>query len=177
MTETQITWINQLKKGNELAAYNVYNSYSKAMYNTLIRMAGDSEIAKDLLQEAFIKAFKKVKELDEPKAFGGWLKRIVINTGLEHLRKKQYVFEEIDSQKEIEEEIDDDFQIESDKIHQAIKQLPDGCRTVLCLFLLEGYKHSEIASELGISESTSKTQYRHAKILLKEKLSYHYENR
>jgi RNA polymerase sigma factor (sigma-70 family) len=176
VTETQITWINQLKQGNELAAFNLYNDYSKAMYNTLTRITSDSEIAKDLLQEAFVKAFKKVSELDEPKAFGGWLKRIVVNTGLEHVRKKKCVFEEIENHLEDQEELDDGLVIESETIHQAIKELPDGCRTVLCLFLLEGYKHSEIAKELGISESTSKTQYRHAKILLKKKLIHHYEN-
>lgn len=146
------------------------------MYNTLTRITSDSEIAKDLLQEAFVKAFKKVDELEEPKAFGGWLKRIVINTGLEHVRKKKYEFEEIENQIEEQEEIEDGLKIESETIHHAIKELPDGCRTVLCLFLLEGYKHSEISKELGISESTSKTQYRHAKMLLKKKLAHHYEN-
>jgi RNA polymerase sigma factor (sigma-70 family) len=176
VTETQIIWIKQLKQGNELAAFNLYNDYSKVMYNTLTRITSDSEIAKDLLQEAFVKAFKKVSELDEPKAFGGWLKRIVVNTGLEHVRKKKYVFEEIENHLEEQEELEDGLMIESEAIHQAIKELPDGCRTVLCLFLLEGYKHSEISQELGISESTSKTQYRHAKMLLKNKLVHHYEN-
>lgn len=176
MTETQIIWINQLKQGNELAAFNLYNDFSKAMFSTLIRMTNDSELAKDILQEAFIKAFKKVHELEEPRAFGGWLKRIVVNTGLEYLRKKNYVFEKIENQtEELEEEIDEGIEIESEVIHAAIKELPDGCRTVLCLFLLEGYKHSEIATELSISESTSKTQYRHAKMLLKKKLIHHYE--
>lgn len=141
-------------------------------------MTNDTEMAKDLLQEAFVKAFKKVSELDEPKAFGGWLKRIVVNTGLEHLSKKRYVFEEIENHaEELEGELEDGLVIESEEIHEAIKELPHGCRTVLCLFLLEGYKHSEISDELGISESTSKTQYHHAKILLKKKLSYSYENR
>ncbi|WP_462250034.1 RNA polymerase sigma factor [Ekhidna sp.] len=175
MTETQIVWINQLKKGNELAAFNLYNSYSKAMYNTLIRMTNDTEMAKDLLQEAFIKAFKKIEYLDDPKAFGGWLKRIVLNTGLEHIRKKKYFFEDIEEQNELENEEVDESMIDSKVLHEAIKSLPDGCRTVLCLHLLEGFKHKEIAIQMGISESTSKTQFRHAKRLLKTKLQHHYE--
>ncbi len=176
MTETQIVWINQLKKGNELAAFNLYNSYSKAMYSTLTRITNDTEVAKDLLQEAFVKAFKRISDLDEPQAFGGWLKRIVVNTGLEHVRKKKYYFEDIEEQVDIENEEIDDRLVDNNTLHNAIKELPDGCRTVLCLHLLEGFKHREIANELGITESTSKTQFRHAKQLLKMKLQHHYEH-
>ncbi len=175
MTETQIVWINQLKKGNELAAFNLYNSYSKAMYNTLTMMTNDAEVAKDLLQEAFVKAFKKIHDLEDPNAFGGWLKRIVINKGLEHARRKKYYFEDIDDQVETQDTGVDESQIDDQTLHRAIKELPDGCRTVLCLHLLEGYKHKEIAEQLDISESTSKTQFRHAKKLLKTKLQHHYE--
>ncbi len=176
MTEEQTVWIKQLKKGNELAAFNLYNSYATAMYSTLTRMVNNEEQAKDLLQEAFVKAFKKISDLDEPKAFGGWLKRIVVNTGLEHIRKKKYDFEDVEVIEDREEEIENDSAIENEVIHAAIKSLPDGCRAIVCLHLLEGYKHREIAIRLGISESTSKTQYRHAKALLKKKLGQHYEN-
>ncbi|MEO9871214.1 RNA polymerase sigma factor [Ekhidna sp.] len=175
MTETQIAWINQLKKGNELAAFNLYNSYSNAMYSTLTRMTNDAEIAKDILQESFVKAFRKIHDLDDPLAFGGWLKRIVVNAGLEHLRKKKFDFEDIHEQNQIESEEVDEQLIDDKSLHDAIKELPDGCRTVLCLYLLEGYKHKEIAEQLGISESTSKTQFRHAKQLLKTKLQHYYE--
>lgn len=175
MTEIQNVWINQLKQGNELAALNIYNSYSKAMYNTLIRITNNQEVAKDLLQEAFVKAFKKVEDLDNPSAFPGWLKRIVINTGIEYARKSKFFFEEITNEaEELEEEVENDSLIEPEALHSAIKELPDGCRMVLSLHLLEGYKHTEVAQELGISESTSKTQYRHAKMLLKNKLQYLY---
>jgi RNA polymerase sigma factor (sigma-70 family) len=175
VTETQIVWINQLKKGNELAAFNLYNSYSKAMYNTLTRITNDQEVAKDLLQEAFAKAFRRINDLEEPKAFAGWLKRIVVNLGLEYARKKKFYFEDIENQNQLESEEVDDKLIDDNTLHHAIKELPDGCRTILCLHLLEGYKHKEIAEQLGISESTSKTQFRHAKKLLKNKLQHHYE--
>lgn len=175
MTETQIVWINQLKKGNELAAFNLYNSYSNAMYSTLIRMTNDAEIAKDLLQEAFVKAFRKIDNLDDPKAFAGWLKRIVVNTGLEHVRKRKYEFDDVHEIEELEEELENESLIDDRTLYEAIQSLPDGCRTVLCLHLLEGFKHKEIAEQLDISESTSKTQFRHAKALLKKKLEHHYE--
>ncbi len=147
------------------------------MYNTLIRITSDQETAKDLLQEAFVKAFRKIDMLDDPKAFPGWLKRIVVNTGVEHLRKKKYEFEEITNQtEELEEDLEDGLPIEPEMLHAAIKELPDGCRSVLSLHLFEGYKHAEIAEQMGISESTSKTQFRHAKALLKKKLEGIYAN-
>lgn len=176
MTEDQFVWINQLKKGNELAAFNLYNSYSHAMYSTLMRMTNDIEIAKDLLQEAFVKAFSKIEHLEDPNAFPGWLKRIVVNTGLEYVRKKKVDFDDITEVKDPEMELENEEFIDNETIHEAIKELPDGCRTVLCLHLLEGYKHKEIAKQLDISESTSKTQFRHAKTLLRKKLAHHYAN-
>jgi RNA polymerase sigma-70 factor (ECF subfamily) len=178
VSEIQQVWVNQLKQGNELAAFNLYNSYSKAMYNTLIRITGDSETAKDLLQEAFVKAFKKINDLDNPLAFGGWLKRIVVNTGVEHLRKRKYAFEDINTlgEEEIDEEVEDQLAIDPGVLHEAIKELPDGCRSVLSLHLFEGFKHAEIAKKMNISESTSKTQFRHAKALLKKKLENLYAN-
>ena len=176
MIKEQKIWINQLKKGNELAAYNLYKSYSSAMYSTLLRMVRDDDLAKDLLQEAFVKAFKKISSLSEPNAFGGWLKRIVVNTGLEHIRKQKIDFEDVDAIEDVQEDIEDEALIENETIHNAIKSLPDGCRAVVCLHLLEGYKHKEIAEQLGISESTSKTQYKHAKSLLRKKLIHYYEN-
>ena len=175
MTETQIVWIKQLKKGNELAAFNLYNSYAKAMYSTLTRMTNDNDVAKDLLQEAFVRAFRKIGDLEDPMAFAGWLKRIVVNIGLEYIRKRKIYFEDIQDQQDLKSEELDEKLVDNKTLHNAIKELPDGCRTVLCLHLLEGYKHREIAEQLGITESTSKTQFRHAKQLLKTKLQHHYE--
>lgn len=174
MKESQLVWIREARKGNELAAYNLYESYSGVMYNTLARMVVDLDLAKDLLQEAFVRAFQNLESLTNDEAFAGWLKRIVINTGLEYLRKKRLEFEDLDEEYddytvEVEEEVD------TKTIHSAIKELPDGCRTVLSLHIFEGMKHAEIAKELGISESTSKTQFRHAKKLLKVKLENIYE--
>ena len=166
MSESQRVWIQEARKGNELAAYNLYESYSKAMYNTLIRVVCDEEAAKDLLQEAFVKAFKNLENLTNEVAFAGWLKRIVVNIGLEYVRKKKYVFEDIDDQHDHLEEDEPISEVDVNSIHATIKELPNGCRTVLSLHVFEGYKHAEIAAELSIAESTSKTQYRHAKKLL-----------
>jgi len=176
VTESHQVWIQEARKGNELAAYNLYESYSKAMYNTLIRMVRDGEAAKDLLQEAFIRAFKNLEHLTNDVAFAGWLKRIVVNTGLEYVRKNKYVFEDINDECDDLEMDEPVAEVDASSIHKAVKELPNGCRTVLTLHVFEGYKHAEIAEELGIAESTSKTQYRHAKKLLKEKLAHVYED-
>ncbi len=145
------------------------------MYNTLTRITNDTEQAKDLLQESFIKAFKRIDDLEDPKAFAGWLKRIVVNTGIEYARKKKYEFEDIETHVDLESEEVNESTVDTKSLHKAIKSLPDGCRMVLSLHLMEGLKHKEIADQLGISESTSKTQLRHAKKLLKSKLQHHYE--
>ncbi len=164
--------IKGLKNGDESSAFKVYCIYSKAMYNTLIRITGRQEEAEDLLQEAFIKAFSKINSYSGKATFGAWLKRIVVNTGLEFIRKKKLEFISLEeNQYEEKEDKNENTYLNPDIVHQAIKKLPSGSRTVLTLFALEGYSHKEIASQLNISESTSKTQYLRGKNLLREILN------
>jgi RNA polymerase sigma-70 factor (ECF subfamily) len=172
----QERWIEDLKHGNEEAANHLYKMYAKAMYNTLIRMTGSSEDAQDLLQEAFIKAFNNIQSFREESTFGTWLKRIVINTGLEFLRKKKPSYE-IDEEHFVIPAYENNDVFDISTIHSEIKSLPEGCRHIFTLYLLEGYTHIEIAEQLGISVSTSKTQYMRAKMLLKERLTEIYEKR
>lgn len=173
MTQTATltdVWVKNLKNGDEVAAMNIYNMYSKAMYNTLVRITGNSVEAQDLLQEAFVKAFKKIDTFREEATFGAWLKRIVVNTGLEFLRKKKVNFDALEdhSLEDMEEEAAEEPMVDPELIHECIKQLPSGSRTVLTLYLLEDYSHKEIAEKLDITVSTSKTQYMRGKKLLKE---------
>lgn len=139
------------------------------MYNIAIRMSGSKEEANDILQDAFIKAFTGIAKLKNEAAFGGWLKQITINLCLDYRKKSKPVFntEILDksSLNELaEEEIEDT--INEQLVHETIKKLPDGAREILVLKALEGYRHAEIADKLGITESTSKTQYFRAKQLL-----------
>jgi RNA polymerase sigma factor (sigma-70 family) len=176
VTESQQAWVYQAQKGNELAAHNLYRDFSRAMYNTLLRMVRDEEAAKDLLQEAFIRAFNNLDSLKTAAAFGGWLKTIGINMALEYMRKQKYIFEEIDDRLDVQDEDGSMPDMDPARIHEAIKELPDGYRMVFTLHLIEGYKHEEVARALGISVSTSKSQYHHARHLLRKKLSHAYEN-
>ena len=165
--------IDKCLQGDIKAQYQLYKQYSKAMYNIALRFLDQKMDAEDILQDSFCTAFRKLDELENPNAFPGWLKRIVINNCISLQRKKRIQFESIDEHKlgddpvladNLEEEIDPAL------VHQAIKKLPDGGRTILVLHALEGYKHREIAEMLNVSESTSKTQYSRALTLLRNEL-------
>ena len=130
--------------------------------------------AEDVLQETFVQAFRKMDQLGSSMALSSWLRRIALNKSLEQLRAKKVQFTELEEIPEMDEDIIyDDISMET--IQREIKALPEGSRIVFSLYLLEDYSHSEIAKELGISESTSKSQYRRAKQILKSKLMMHYE--
>ncbi len=166
--------IEKCMNGDMQAQFILYKKYSKAMYNIAIRILNNRMDTEDILQESFITAFSRLGELNNEKALGGWLKRIVINNCISHLRRNRINFEDIEDYKL--ESDDDNFEIDNTVepaiIHKAIKELPDGCRTVLVMYALENYMHREIAEMLGISISTSKTQYRRALMLLNEKLKH-----
>jgi RNA polymerase sigma-70 factor (ECF subfamily) len=131
----------------------------------------DQEFAEDMLQEAFVSAFQNIKSYQGRASFGAWLKKIVVNKAISHLRKQQMEFVEFDDRFELsEEESSDDTHLvlKVESVRGAIQKLPKGFRIVFSLYLLEGYDHREIAQILGISESTSKSQYNRAKKKLKE---------
>lgn len=129
--------------------------------------------AEDIIQESFVQVFKNLSNFHGDSSLGTWIKRITINTAISHIRKNQK-FQFVDVEDEFnlpEPEVDTEYApVDMKTVHYAIKQLPDGGREVLTLFLLEGYQHKEIAQILDISESTSKTQYRRAKTMLQQLL-------
>lgn len=164
--------IEKCLNGDIKAQYQLYKQYSKAMYNIAIRFLNNKMDAEDILQESFIKAFNRLEELQNKELFGNWLKRIVINNCISLQRKRKIAFTEIDEEKygEVMEMDEGIPRIDPDLVHGAIKELPPKGRTVLVLRALEGYSHKEIAETLGVSVSTSKTQYHRALALLNQKL-------
>ncbi len=161
-------------QNNSVAQYKIYNLYAKAMLNVAYRFCTNEADAEDILQEAFVSAFKNIKSFKGTASFGAWLKRIVINTALNHLKTKKIAFEEIKDSMEPVNEPEIDFEkdeLSIQRIQEAMKRLPQGYRTVLTLYLFEGYDHNEIAEILGVSVSTSKSQYNRAKRKLKEFLN------
>jgi len=145
------------------------------MLNIAMRMVNNYAEAQDVLQEAFVKAFRNLHTFKGDSTFGAWLKRIVVNMSINHLKKRKIQWVSMDTMySDIAERSDSPPPQESawnmEQIRRAIMKLPDGYRMVLSLYLLEGYDHKEIAHILGISEATSKSQYSRAKRKLKNML-------
>jgi RNA polymerase sigma-70 factor (ECF subfamily) len=163
--------VKQAIGGDETSYKALYAKYAKAMYNICIRLLNHNTEAEDVLQESFIIAFRKLKELKDPSTFGGWLRRIVINQCHQQGRKAKLMYEELDDAEEIVEE-DENWihKVPSADVHVAIRNLPDGCRRVFLLYTSENYTHKAIADLLDITESTSKSQYLRARKLLQAQL-------
>jgi RNA polymerase sigma-70 factor (ECF subfamily) len=157
--------ISESIKGDNRARYQLYQLYSKAMFNVCFRMTNNREDAEDMLQEAFIQAFQKLETFRNESSFGTWLKTITIHTCINALNKRKLdmkYFEEM-NRFETAEEMTEDPLFTTEHVIDAMSQLPEGGRIVFSLYLLEGYDHGEIAQILNITESTSKTQYMRAK--------------
>ncbi|MBN1950509.1 MAG: RNA polymerase sigma factor [Bacteroidales bacterium] len=159
------------KAGNQKAQYQLYRLYAKAMYNICCRMMNNQAEAEDLLQESFAEAFLKLDSFRYESSFGAWLKRIVVNKCINHMKKRraQLVYTEHVPEADPSEDRDPEtYELDVKKIHKAMEQLPEGYRVIFSLYLLEGYDHGEIAQIMGITESTSKSQFSRAKQKIKE---------
>jgi RNA polymerase sigma-70 factor (ECF subfamily) len=164
------TLVKRFIKGDRKAQYSLYENYADTVYFSCFRLVQSNEEAEDIVQEVFIKAFADIKKLKNRASFGSWIKQMAIHKSLNSLRLKKLHFTQLNENiPEIHDEAID-YHIDSAAIKQAIAELPLGSRTVLNLYLLENYKHAEIAEMLDISVSTSKSQYARAKQLLKLKL-------
>jgi RNA polymerase sigma-70 factor (ECF subfamily) len=161
------------KIGNQKAQYQLYRLYSRSMFNICYRMVNNREEAEDLLQDSFCDAFTKLDTFRFESSFGIWLKKIVVNRCINWIRKKKIslVFPETIDEEGHSTDSDIDYEqinMDVNKIHLAIGQLPEGYRIIFSLYALEGYDHAEISDIMGISESTSKSQYLRAKKRIKE---------
>lgn len=166
--------IEKSKLGNLRAQYNLYNKYAKAMYNISYRIMGSTEEAKDMLQDAFAEAFRKINTYRYESAFGAWLKRIVINRCINEIKKRKADLNYFDDMTSFNTKEDNDDEIPClsiDSVRKAMESLPQGNRIIFSLYLLEGYDHREIAQILNTSESNSKSQYMRAKRKIKEILT------
>ena len=175
VSETEIELIKASKAGDRQAQSRLYHRYAQSMLNVAYRIVWNKEDARDVLQEAFIKIFRGMGTLKELSTFPAWVKRIVVNTAINHHKKNgQWSFTELTDQDTPEtiEPIDEtNIQLSITNIKQCLLKLPKGYRTVLSLYLIEGYDHKEIASILNITVSTSVTQFNRGKKRLKELLA------
>ena len=166
----------ECKRGSKKACFELYRLYSKAMLNVAFRIVGSIDEAEDVLQEAFLDAFNRVKDFRQETTFGLWLKQIVVHRSINLLRKRRLDFVELedgqlDNIPDEEVESDEEVQYKVTQVKDAMKELPEGYRLVISLYLLEGYDHEEIGQILNISENTSRTQFLRAKRKLNEILT------
>jgi RNA polymerase sigma factor (sigma-70 family) len=166
--------IDDCKKGDQRAQFQIYKLYYKAMYNTSLRIVQDTMEAEDIMQEAFLSAFEKIGTYSGTVSFGAWLRKIVENRSIDYLRKKNgLVFEDITSCQAIEDKssnsvsFDEVPELRINKIMEILKLLPEGCRKIFSLYHFEGFDHEEIGEILAISSSSSRSQYSRARSRIK----------
>tara|TARA_B110000908_G_C10219529_1_gene434594 strand:- start:587 stop:1144 length:558 start_codon:yes stop_codon:yes gene_type:complete len=166
--------IELCKKNNRKAQLKLYNQYCDGMYNVAYRFMKNSQDAEDLMQEAFIKAFRKIDSFKGEVTFGAWLKKIVVHQSIDTLKSKKLDFLDVD-ENYLKIVVDDDNWeisdgISAEEVKLAISQLPQKYELVLSLFLIEGYDHQEISQILNITQVNSRTQLLRGKQKLKESL-------
>jgi len=148
----------------------LYRRFSPRMYAVCLRYAGNAEEAEDILQEGFIKVFKKLDSFRNEGSFEGWIRRIFVNTAIEHFRRKKYLLPVTEKE---ENTIEGKYtsvldELGAKDIMALVQELSPGYRTVFNMYVVEGYTHKEIADQLGISEGTSKSQLSRAKVILQD---------
>lgn len=157
---------------NDAAAQReLYNKYSAKMLAVCYRYGHNREDAEDMLQEGFIKVFLQIHTFENRGAFEGWIRRIVVHTCINILKKNKKFNESVDiihaTGVQVREESVPAV-IQAKQVIECIRLLPIGYRTVLNLYAIEGYSHREIAGMLDIEESTSRSQYTRAKAMLED---------
>ena len=177
MTEEQL--VKKCLEKDALAQKELFEYYSRRMMGVCMRYAQDAEEAQDVLQMGFIKVFEKLHMFNAQGSLEGWIRKIIVNTALDIIRKNKKFMNDVEMDKV-------DYQIHSynenavdslsaQDLLKVIQDMPPGFRTVFNMFAIEGYSHKEIADELNISVNTSKSQYSRAraylqKVLIEEKV-------
>lgn len=178
MQRQEDSLLERLRNGERKAMEQLYDAWSPVLFGVAMRYCGRREEAEDMLQEALMKILKGIKEFRPsfPGSFEAWMKKITINQCLTSLRKKTdfIITDNIYDEKatDFEEEPDDDYfpDIRPEEVIKMIQQLPPGYRTILNMYVFERMSHKEIATELKISENTSKSQLSKARTAMKKQL-------
>jgi RNA polymerase sigma factor (sigma-70 family) len=158
-------------RGERVACNKLYEEYSMTMYRMCQRYANSRTEADEMLQTGFIEVFKNIGKWKGDGPLGAWIRRVVLNQSLQLLKKnlKQRQVQNIDTHADIHSsEVDIISRLQADDLIDLTKQLPTGYRTVFNLYVIEGFSHKEIAASLEVSESTSKTQLRKARLYMRD---------
>lgn len=181
--------LKECLSGNARAQKLLYEKYARKMFGVCLRYASDKSMAEDFMQEGFIRIFMKLDSFKSQGSLEGWMRRIIVNTALESLRKKDILrnslelsnpnqpYHEmmmgavIDPVAEQEMEENDKYHVPADVLYKLINEMPVGFRTVFNLYAVEDYSHKEIGNMLDITEGTSKSQYARARAWLQKRLN------
>ncbi|MCQ2182319.1 MAG: sigma-70 family RNA polymerase sigma factor [Bacteroidales bacterium] len=177
LTTRETEWIEGAKSGDRHSQKAIYDMLSGKMYAVCLRYMGDREAAADVLQDGFVTLFTKLDSYSGEGSFEGWARRIFVNTALMCLRKKDALKDSEDVDAAWDVTSDDPSAIEKIGYKDLLKmvgELPPGFRTVFNMYVIEGYSHKEISEELGVSETTSRSQLQRARTLLQARIKEKY---
>lgn len=168
--------IKDCLKGKPAAQRALYDQFAAKMFGVCLRYAKNYHIAEDLLQDGFVKVFRYLDKYKGTGSFEGWIRRIFINTAIEHYRRQNPMYSVVEVQERDNETIDNSAlqSMAVDDLLRLVNALSDGYRMVFNLYAIEGYTHKEIGEMLGISEGTSKSQLARARNILKTKIASQY---
>ena len=170
MTDEQL--VKLCLQGNASAKERLYNLFAQKMWTVCLRYMKNEEEAQDVLQMGFVKVFKNLHAFNKSGSLDGWVRKIIVNTALDTIRKNKKFENNVqwDQVSYQQEDVSGNVlnKLAAEDLMELINELPTGFRTVFNLYAIEGYSHKEIAEMLGVSESTSKSQYSIAKALLRK---------
>lgn len=157
-------------KGKNLAQKYLYQRFHGKMLNVCMRYAGDREEAVEMLNAGFLKVFTSIGKFEHKGSLEGWIRRIMMNTAIDHIRKYQTYNKTMVNNSYAEASVDNEAidHLLGEDIYKVIQKLPPTSRTVFCLYLIDGYTHKDIAEQLGISVGTSKWHLSEAKKRFRE---------
>jgi RNA polymerase sigma-70 factor (ECF subfamily) len=167
--------IKYCSKGNSVAQGELFNTYYNSMYHLAMRILANHHDTEDVLSESFSRIFKHIHEFEYQGegSLNRWIKTIIIRESIRFLNKKKKLFfydEVMQFDEDRVEPVYDGSMLDKEEIYGIIESMPDGYRTVFNLFAIEGYSHKEIAEMLEITENTSKSQLRKARIYIIERM-------
>ena len=167
--------VERIRQKDQRAMSLLYQMYVKELSSVCYRYVPSRIDVKDVLQNSFVKIFTSIPTLDyhSEEALWGWMKKVVVNESLSYLRDRKRLLYMVQTTENVEQMDDSEpqpEQISSEELHQLISELPDGYRTVVNLYVFEGYSHKQIAELLGITESTSGSQFYYAKRILAKRI-------
>ncbi|MFA5574735.1 MAG: RNA polymerase sigma factor [Brumimicrobium sp.] len=165
--------VKECQAENATAQRELFDRFSSKMLGVTIRYMKDQSRAEDVLQEGFIKVFKNIHRFENKGSLEGWIRRIMVNTALDHIRKykkEKYNIELDGTTFKVSVNSKAESILQTEVLLELVQQLPEGYRVIFNMFAIEGYSHKEIAEKLEISESTSKSQYLRARKALREAL-------